>query len=119
MELTESDLILKSKYNIEIKNAFDALHNTDLDDNIQNEYDVFVKLVNETNNKILPIIKSKKHQWVSDATESLIIQRQDARKKFNQSNSVEDHLIWRELAKASKKSFANDNWIITFEYVII
>ena len=95
------------QYQLELKNRFDAL--SQVDDDPETMYKNIVEIIGETAQNVIgnpPKRGSKK--WVSDATLTLVADRDNAKRRYRQKKSAATKERWKNLAKQVQASYVED-----------
>lgn len=99
---------LQERYNVEITNKFNALYDCNDNLNTQNKYNIFEQCVKETNDLIIKENYKKRESWVTEKTEQLCQERDNAKTKYRQTNSDNNYKYWKNQVNLVKQSFKDD-----------
>ena len=97
---------IRQQYQIQLKNRFDALTE---DDDPEMIHKNTVDIIGETAQEVIgnpP--KRKTTKWVSDATLSIVSERNNAKKRYHQRKTATSKERWKALSKQVQESYIED-----------
>ena len=95
-------------YQIEVSNKFAALSNILSDKTPREKYDEIVDILEKGNDTVHLKKVTQRDKWISQQTESLVINRVTLRNKYRNHRNQENCGNWSEAAKLTDESFEND-----------
>ena len=100
------NLEICQQYQLELKNRFDALPEVEDSETMHND---IVEIIGEcAQNVIGNPPKRRPKQWVSDASLTLVANRDNAKKRYHQKKTAATKERWRNLAKQVQESYLED-----------
>ena len=95
------------QFNIDVRNRFNSLQ--DENDDIQQQYDHFEKVIEDSALKVVGKLPPKvKKNWVTSETLELLKQRNTAKEEFIRTQKAESKEQWQQLKEKLKKSYEYD-----------
>jgi hypothetical protein len=109
---------VQEEFNLALKNRFEALED-EMNSDIQGRYDKLLRCIKETaENTVGKEVKEKKQHWVSEATRSKILARDNARLKYESrieatrkidKTAQQLRAEWKELSEQCEAAHQNDH----------
>jgi len=103
------DRELKQEFQLECRNQFETLTEFSPDSNVNKAYDIFQDCIEAAAEKVVGIRRTTRApSWVSDATNKLRDERDQAKKAYNSSRTPENKQSYRDINMKLNKSYEAD-----------